>query len=70
MNHVKLLLMILMVINIYFLILILNFFLIIIFIIIFIDIAFKISCQPDSPQVVKVNMAIKAAADLKRYFIF
>eukprot|EP00602_Paraphysomonas_sp_CaronLab_P009562 CAMPEP_0185020130 /NCGR_PEP_ID=MMETSP1103-20130426/2729_1 /TAXON_ID=36769 /ORGANISM="Paraphysomonas bandaiensis, Strain Caron Lab Isolate" /LENGTH=301 /DNA_ID=CAMNT_0027550845 /DNA_START=93 /DNA_END=998 /DNA_ORIENTATION=- len=30
------------------------------------DVSFKISCQPESPQMVTVNLAMKGAADLKR----
>jgi hypothetical protein len=30
------------------------------------DVSYKIVCQPETPEVVKVNMLIKGAADLKK----
>jgi actin related protein 2/3 complex, subunit 2 len=59
-NHVKSLSMILMVRK--FLLLSLSNF----FFFFPLDVSYKISCQPETPEVVKVNMIIKSAANLKK----
>lgn len=32
----------------------------------YLDVSYKIVCHPETPEIVKVNMIIKSAADLKR----
>lgn len=35
--------------------------------ILYADVSFKISCSPDSPGLIKVNMEMRNLADLRRY---